>query len=221
MHTAATLRRGTFAITVGGRPAALEDVFPGFSAADRLGIVVDGPCGALGASSLLLAAVTGFYDEQRRRAEDFFIYPDYFVLHIDARQGDFRMLDVWPDHKEVVVPRAAETIVRALNDRGVTRLLVPDHGLGATGELERQTRASAASRIASALAYAPDGRTPGADVTVRGDAHTESYVTAVLSESTMVPDAARQALERARRADDAVPAERYRRLGVGDALALL
>jgi hypothetical protein len=221
LHTAGALRSSAFAITVGDRAAALEDVFPGFGAQDRLGIVVDEPCGGLGASSLVLAAVTGFYDEQRRRGPDFFIYPDYFVFHVEARQGDFKMLDVWPGHKEVVVSRSLEEIVRAVNDRGVTRLLVPSRGVGATGDVERQTRASATSRIVSALAYTPAGRTPGADVTVRGGEQTESYVTAVLSDSTMVPDEARRALERARRGGDAVPTESYRRLDLDDALALL
>jgi hypothetical protein len=49
---------------------------------DRLGIVVHQPGGALGASVLALATITAFYDLQRARGNDFFIYPDYFVFHV-------------------------------------------------------------------------------------------------------------------------------------------
>ncbi len=36
------------------------------------------------------------------------------------------MFDVWPDHKEVTVPDHAEELLQAINDRGITRLLVED-----------------------------------------------------------------------------------------------
>ena len=43
------------------------------------------PCGAVGASALISAAITAFYDVQRSRGDDFFIYPDYFLFHVGAR----------------------------------------------------------------------------------------------------------------------------------------
>ena len=61
MHTT-TLRSDAFRITVAGRPATIADVFPGFDAQDRLGIVVTRSFGAAGAGRLILAAVTAFYD---------------------------------------------------------------------------------------------------------------------------------------------------------------
>ena len=63
-----------------------------------------------------------------RPARQFFAYPDYFALHVGQPHGSLRKLDVFPDHKEIVVPADAESIVRAINDRGITRLLVPRKG---------------------------------------------------------------------------------------------
>ncbi len=126
MHSTRELSPASFAIEVAGRPARLEDVLPGFTAADRLGVVVRRPGGAVGASLLILAAVTGFYAIHRRSGEDFFIYPDYFVFHVGGRFGDHRRLEIWPSHKEVVVEGAAEQVLEAVNDRGITRLLVED-----------------------------------------------------------------------------------------------
>ena len=40
------------------------------------------PCGAVGASLLLLAAITAFDHAQRARSEHFYIYPDYFLFHV-------------------------------------------------------------------------------------------------------------------------------------------
>ena len=151
MHTADELTLESFAVTVAGRPARLTDVLPGFDERDRLGVVVRRPCGAVGASALILACVTAFYDAQRARSDEFFIYPDYFLFHVGGRLGDHGMLDIWPEHKEVVVPDEAEEILRAINDRGVTRLLVEDREHGRP-EFERQTVASAESRIATAIA---------------------------------------------------------------------
>ena len=65
----------------------------------------------LGANNLLLAAVTAFYDRQRARGEEFFIYPDYFLFPVDRPLGDHSMLDVFPSHKDVVVPDDPEAIV--------------------------------------------------------------------------------------------------------------
>ncbi len=101
-------------------------MFPDFDEHDRLGIVIHDDLGAAGAASLILAAVTAFYDRLRAQDETFFAYADYFAFHVGADTGSLRKLDVYPAHKEVVVPNDAEQILQAINDRGVTRLLVPD-----------------------------------------------------------------------------------------------
>ena len=222
MHTATELSSTDFAIRVDGRLGSLADVLPEFTAADRLGVVVRHPCGATGASTLILAAVTAFYDAQRAKGEDFFIYPDYFLFHVGARLGDHGMLDVWPAHKEVVVRDESEELLRAINDRGITRLLVEDRAPGEP-RFERQSLASARNRVATAVAYSPTGRLPDADVLVGGNDVTESYVAAVLEQSSLLTPRARDEIALARRAlnKGGVPVEGYRRLSLDDALARL
>lgn len=222
MHTTKELTSGTFEIQIAGRPSSLTALFPGFDERDRLGVVVRQPCGGVGASTLVLAAVTAYYDFQRARSSDFFIYPDYFLFHVGGALGDHNMLDVWPSHKEVVVGDDAEELLRAINDRGVTRLVVPD---GDPGEpsFDRETLASARSRIVTTLAYSAGGRTRDADVLVRGNAVTESYVGAVLEQSTAVPEAVRARIGAARQdlLEEGRPVESFRRIGLEEALALL
>jgi hypothetical protein len=222
MHTARELSSPDFSIRVEGRAGAIDDVFPDFAERDRLGVVVRHPCGATGASTLILAAVTAFYDVQRAKDEDFFIYPDYFLFHVGVRLGDHGMLDVWPAHKEVVVPDEPEELLRAVNDRGITRLLVEDRTPGAP-RFERESLASARNRVATAVAYSPTGRLADADVLVGGNDVTESYVTAVLEQSSLLTPRARNEIALARRAlnEGGVPIERYRRLSLSDALARL
>ncbi len=179
-------------------------------------MVVRRPGGAVGASTLILATITAFYDIHRARGGDFFLYPDYYIFHVGQVHGDHGMFDIWPAHKEVVVPDDAEAVLRAVNDRAITRLLVED---GSPGRpvFERQTLASAA-RIRSALAYAPHGRTRPADVTVAGTAATEGYVAAVLDRS---PDISAAHAARDQVLEGGRPVEHYRRLPVDVALARL
>src|SRR6476620_11743846 len=126
MHTTTDLSSSSFSIRMDGTPGDIESVVAGFSDRDRLGVVVREPCGAIGASTLILAAITAYYDVWRSRSDDFFIYPDYFLFHVARPLGDHGMLDIWPSHKEVVVEDDPEQLLRAINDRGVSRLLVPD-----------------------------------------------------------------------------------------------
>ena len=222
MHTTKELTSRSFDVEIDGRPVSLHAIFPGFDERDRLGVVVRHPCGGVGASTLVLATVTAYYDYQRACSDDFFIYPDYFLFHVGGPLGDHNMLDVWPSHKEVVVVDDAEELLRAINDRGITRLAVED---GTPGEpsFDRETLASARARIVTALAYSPDGRTRDADVVVRGDRITESYVDAVLEQSTAVPEEERERIGAARREllEDGRPVESLRRIGLDEALALL
>lgn len=244
MHTSSELSEGSFELELAGGRATIAQVLPGFGAADRLGIVVREPCGAVGASCLLLAAVTAFYDAQRARSPDFFIYPDYFLLHVGRALGDHSMLDVWPSHKEVVVRDDAEALLEAINDRGVTWLVVPD-GKPVAATLSRESLASARARIRGAFAYSPTGRVASADLRITGDKVTESYVDGVLAPERLLEtlgDAAdpyaasvarranevdpeardrMRALRERLRAATGRPVESYRRLTLDQALALL
>jgi hypothetical protein len=222
VHSSQELASSAFAVSIDGVPSTVTDLLPGFAAADRLGVVVRRPCGAVGASALLLAAVTAFYDIQRGRSPDFFIYPDYFVFHAGRRLGSHNRLEIWPPHKEVVVADDPEELLRAINDRGVTRLLVED-GAPGEGSFARETLASARDRILTALAYGPNGRARDADVSIASNDVTESYVGAVLEQSRDVPAGERDRIAAARRQliEGDRPVETYRRIGLDEALGLL
>jgi hypothetical protein len=62
MHSSRELRSSSFEVRVHGRPARLEDLFEAFGEQDRLGVVMSRPCGAVGASALIAATITAFYD---------------------------------------------------------------------------------------------------------------------------------------------------------------
>jgi hypothetical protein len=222
VHSSRELSSASFAITIDGAPAAVADLLPGFRDSDRLGIVVRRTCGVVGASALLLAAVTAFYDVQRARGEDFFIYPDYFVFHVARKLGRHNRLDIWPPHKEVVVPDEPEEVLRAINDRGITRLVVED-GVPGEGSFARETLASARARIVTAVAYAATGRTRDADVAIASNDVAETYVGGVIEQSRDLPAGERDRIAAARRhlVEDGRPVETYRRIALDEGLGLL
>jgi hypothetical protein len=222
VHSSRELASSAFGVSIDGVPATIADVLPGFGAADRLGVVVRRSCAAVGASALLLAAVTAFYDIQRERSEEFFIYPDYFVFHVGRRLGSHNRLEIWPPHKEVVVADEPEELLRAINDRGITRLLVED-GAPEDGGFARETLASAHARVRTAIADAATGRVPDADVAIASNDVVETYVEGVLAQSDEVAAADRErvAATRAGLREDGRPVETYRRIGLDEALGLL
>jgi hypothetical protein len=192
--------------------------------------------GGAGASTLILAAVTAFYDRLRATEADFFAYPDYFAFHVGRPRGSLRKLDVYPEHKEPVVPDDAEAILEAINDRGITHLLVPDRpvapgapgapgapaaaaaaaaeaeaaGAAAAARTDRETRHSAQRRIRTVIAYSPAGRVPAADITITAAAQAEEFVTAMLG------DGPRDVV-----GSDGRPRETFRRLALDDAFGML
>jgi hypothetical protein len=245
VHSARELRSSLFQIEVAGRRVRLEELFEGFGAHDRLGLVMSRPCGAVGASALLCASITAFYDIQRSRGPGFFIYPDYYLFHVGQPLGDHARLDVWPRRKEVVVSDEPQEILEAIDDRAITRLVVED---GAPGEprLEEETLASARERIVSCLAYSSTGRVARPDVHIASNPVTEGYVEAVLEPEARMerlsaegghearveaialragevePDVRREIrLARRELLEDGVPVETYRRIELDEALALL
>lgn len=222
MHTAKELSSSDFAIAMDGRPASLQDVLPGFTDRDRVGVVVRRPCGAVGASILVLAAVTAFYDIQRATREEFFIYPDYFLFEVDERWGDHGMLDIWPAHKEVVVGDEPEELLRAINDRAITRLVVEDRPPRPPA-FERESLASARARVATTLAYSASGRVSDPDVRMAGNGVTESYVAAVVDRSATIARRDKDELMagRDRLHEGGLPVETYRRLRLDEGLARL
>jgi hypothetical protein len=179
VHTSRQLTNGTFAITAGGAPASVFDLFPDFDRSDRLGIVVGGPHRLVGASLLVLAAVHRFYELKRQLADEFWIYPDYFAFHVEGPHGHHGAVDIWPPHKEVVVGASGTELLQAINDRAITRLVVEEDGRD-PGELQAEAVASARSRLRSAYAYSPRGRVADPDVEIAGDRVTDGYVASIL-----------------------------------------
>jgi hypothetical protein len=179
MHSSRELRSSSFEVRVDGRPARLEDVFEGFGEQDRLGVVMSRPCGAVGASALITATITAFYDFHRARGPDFFVYPDYYLFHVGRPLGDHARLDVWPRRKEVVVGEEPQAILEAIDDRAITRLLVED-GDPAEAELDDEVVASASGRIRTCIAYSPEGRVEDAEIEIASNPVTEGYVEAIL-----------------------------------------
>lgn len=221
MHSTKTLRPDSFTFEVNRQVSELSTVFPGFGEVDRLGVVVRAPCGGVGASHAILAAITDFYERQRARYDDFFVYPDFYLFHVGRRFGNHAMLDVFPGHKEVVVEDEPKSILQAVNDRRVTRLLVPDTTYR-DPDLDRITLGSL--HLTSALAYSATGRVDTPDTWVSGNAASRDYVDNVIDASADWNDAS--ALAQQRRARHALeregePVESYRQIPVGDALGML
>jgi hypothetical protein len=244
MHSSHELSSSSFEIEVGGGAAPLEELFEGFGERDRLGVVLARPCGAVGASALITATITAFYDIQRARGRAFFIYPDYYLFHVGRPLGDHGRFDIWPRHKEVVVSGGAERLLEAVNDRAVTRLVVED-GPMSEPPSDPGALASARARIETCLAYSPMGRVEDADVRIASNPVTEGYVEAILDPESRIArlraegnddraDAiatragevdrdSRQRVLAGRRdlADGGVPVETYRRIGLDEALGRL
>jgi hypothetical protein len=178
MHASSELSEESFEVRIDDRIGSWRDLFPGFDEHDRIGLVVSSPHGALGASLLYLAAVHAFYELCRERSDEFWIYPDFF-FHVGRRLGHHASLDVWPDHKEVLVEEAGDRLLEAVNDRAITRLVVPE-GLEVGRPEQHEGLASYEQRMRGAFLYSSSGRTTNADVSIRGDDTTARYVANVL-----------------------------------------
>lgn len=260
---------------------------PGWSAHDRLGVLVRRPYGLLGASLLVQAAITLFYDLRRRDIDEFRrrlapeperraidetratvvdggvnpielaelgsiaypVYPEIYVLHVGGRHGDHSTMDIWPPNREFEVDDDPTAIARAVNDRALTRLAVPD-GPRASVSLDWETRGTLRETVQQAFAYAEDGAVAHADVSIVGtDPAVEENPRATLDmEATIarwaphradpsvrrfldsaeprlgeVSSDVRRSLRasRERALHDGTPRETYRRIGLQEALDLV
>lgn len=185
MHMSA-VKPAMFDIRANGSTSNLEGVLPGFSLDDRVGLVVRTPYGGLGASYLFARAMASFYAEQTMSGE---VYPDYFLFSVGRPHGDHSMLDLWPDHHEVTVENDAERILQAVNDRGITRLLIEETPAGAP-EIANWTRESALSRLRTAIVFAPSGATTGGDLSISANAEVEHEIGLQLDPDRVVRESA-------------------------------
>lgn len=157
MHTLHDLSATDFRYQSGSQSVDRNEVMPAIGVNDRLGVVMGTGDEGLGAANFLLSCVIAFYDTLRERKEEFFEYPDFYTFQATADPADYRMFDVFPDHKNVEVAADAETILRAVNDRGVTTLLVPNRP-PTQPDIEDVTLRSAERNIEQAFLYSPSGQ---------------------------------------------------------------
>lgn len=71
MHTSEQLKDELFDITIDEKSANVDDLFPEWETHDRFGVLVTQPLGGLGASLLIQAATTAFYNHRRRNVDRF------------------------------------------------------------------------------------------------------------------------------------------------------
>ena len=220
MHSSGALRSDMFRIELDGRPvASFADLCPGFTAQDRLGVIVQQPLEAVRSSSLILAAVTAFYDAQRKLGSDFFIYPDYYIFHVGCEPGDYSMFDIWPEHKCVRIDGDAEAVLRAVNDRAIS-LLVLSEREPQEAQLQRHTRNSALARIRQVFLGPVQTEEPAERVRIWGNAVVERYIRQVIDQTSVAPQAEREALrsEQCGAVPNGRAVERYRRVSPEEAL---
>lgn len=165
MHTATQFSVDAFALEVDGRPAELLEHLQ-WGPRDRLGIVVDCPLGAVGASLMIQAATAAFMALSHRSRHTVPVYADHYLFHVGRRWGDFSAFDFWPERREVDVARDPGRLLEAINSHGITHLLVPDQPLPAIPCTWRfgEDR-SLLDRLCTAWAYgAGHGQADSADV---------------------------------------------------------
>lgn len=248
MHTIALLRSDMFDITVDGAAARISDVFPGWHLHDRLGLVIDEPLGGLGASHLVQIAITSFYDALERRRGELTVYPEIYAFHFGKGRGSHAAFDFWPARREVILSDDPRDLLDAINDRGITRLAIPDRSAQDFAYRPKETD-MALDRIQSAFVYDAGGRTQDADIGIAGnDRRTEinpsrvlrpvylekakelakpfkesdsAYVSWLKLRADDVTESEREAAIRRRESimQDGLVSETYRRIGVANALA--
>lgn len=200
MHVSVLCRIELFTAERTGERCRPEDILPGWTPADRLGVVVDEPMGAVGASMMMQLATALFYEVRPGRRRD--QYPPLFVFHLGGPHGDFSPMDVWPARREILLPAGNPyALLGELRDRSITRLLIPENSPDAGDQEQAEEQAegtgnpewvsAAASgwtdaasfreQLASAYAYSPTGGVRHPDVMVSTeDGECESMVEDVL-----------------------------------------
>jgi hypothetical protein len=190
MHTASELDQSAFSVRIGSRAASRDDLFSDWNPRDRLGVVITEPFGAIGATHLVQLAITAFYDvrpERRHGVSDgseaeqpHAVYPDIYFFHVGGKHGDHTMLDVWPVRKEVFLRANPRSVLAAINDRGITRLAVPDIP---SVPIEHEFKEPAAARdtIRDVFVYSPTGRVRDPEIELTGlEPTTESNARIIL-----------------------------------------
>ena len=175
MHVLTLLKVGMFDIEIEGQPGSIADVFPDWHAHDRFGLVIDEAFGGIGATHLLQLAMTAFYDVKPSRKSELAVYPDIYAFHIGRGRGAHAPYDFWPARREVILETTDHRVVLdAINDRGITRLAIPDRPMREVIPRPKEEDA-ALDRIASAFVYSPSGRVADPDLKISGNDRRTEY----------------------------------------------
>lgn len=166
MHTVEKLDGTDFVYRSDGQTVPRDEVVPTITPEERVGVVMNHGADGIGAGNFVLSCVVAFYEHLAESGEEFLEYPNYYTFQTTADPADYRMLDVYPDHKNVAVEADAERLLRAITDRAITILLVPE-GPARTPAIDDVTRRSAGRRIDRCFLYAPDGRPSGAEFAIQ------------------------------------------------------
>lgn len=166
MHTVEELGAQEFEYVSGGDSVSRSDVMPSIAPNDRVGVVMGTGTDGIGATNFILSCVTAFYDRLEAAKDDFFEYPDYYTFQTTSDPADYVMLDIYPDHKNVSVESDAEQLLRAISDRAINILLVPN-GSAQSPDVDDITLRSIERRIEHCYLYAPNGRLDDPDFSIR------------------------------------------------------
>ena len=166
MHSS-NLRGTDFEICVNNQPITHADFFAGFSNLTRVGIIAPNGVDGVGATALLMAFVTAFYDTYRAQGGEFFAYPAYYSFQHVRPLASYTMLDIWPTHKDVYVENSPVELLHAINDRAIDILLLPEQEPTDPGYEQPQIEA-ALRRISKCFLYSAAGSVADAtlDITV-------------------------------------------------------
>ncbi|MFV3129396.1 hypothetical protein [Niveispirillum sp. KHB5.9] len=182
MHVATLLKPEMFEIAIDGAPTAIAGLFPDWHLHDRFGLVIDEAFGGIGATHLLQVAQTQYYAARPSRREN--VYPEIYAFHIGKGHGAHAPYDFWPRRREVILETLdPRDVLDAINDRGITRLAVPNRPPVTVEHRPKEVEA-ALDRITSCFVYGAMGRVAGGDVAITGrDRRTEFNPNQVLRPS--------------------------------------
>ncbi|TPN79459.1 hypothetical protein FJ987_11540 [Mesorhizobium sp. CU2] len=173
MHVVTLLKAEMFDVEIDGKTASIAEALPDWNPHDRFGLVIDDPLGGIGATHLLQIAITSFYDVKPSRRNELTIYPEIYAFHIGKGHGAHAPYDFWPARREVITSLDHREVLDAINDRGITRLAVPDRPERDVVHRPKEVDA-ALDRIVSAFVYDPSGRVAKPDLVISGnDKRTE------------------------------------------------
>lgn len=157
MHSTTVFASTDFDIVDRGQATTHARYFSGLARTERLGLFAPEGCEGAGATLLVMACVTAFYDRYREEGGDFFAYPDFFSFQRRQPPASYAMFDIWPGHKDVPVPEGANETAAAITDRGVGILLLPDRP-PRENEFHRVQMASLERNVKRCILYSEEGQ---------------------------------------------------------------